>query len=263
MPSFGKFLFNIFSIFLAALFIVPTIAIVASWNSIPGDTLYSTKRTLENFALAFTAKDYDTNSSLQTQLVARRTSEATDSILKKASSQGLDELEAQVLALKNQISSAPKSPARTIASGQAVRQLKKTQRELRQTKNTLAYAPTTTSTTITIIKYIPFIQPSPTPEPNNTFEIIEDLENLQEDIEEIIEDLENLQSQTLNSPSEPSFINEPIDYPNPTPTTTTTLSSSPTPDPTLTSETYPESQSSDLPSHLTDTPDDSPSSPDN
>ena len=149
-----KFFLNVASI-------VPTGAIVASWNSLPGDTLYSTKRSLETVALAITSPNYQASSELQTRLIARRTDEATDTILKKSSSKGLDELRAQLRDLNRQIAAAPTAEAKQVIAKKAVTQLKKTRQKLAQTKTTLAQGPTIIHTTTTITERI--IQQVPAP----------------------------------------------------------------------------------------------------
>ncbi len=222
-----KLILNFFTIFLAAILIAPTAAILASWNAIPGDTLYSTKRTLEKIALAVTAPNYQTNSSLQTHLIARRTDEATDSLFKNSSSQGLDELKLQAAKLRTQIAAAPTKEAKQEVSRQAITQLQQTKVKLQKAKTTLAHTPTTTptqtttqiNTTVvqqTIIQYIPIpvpAAPSPTPHPTPppAVDLIEDIDDTEETIDNIIDDISTGESLPPSPSPTPSI-------PSPTPT---------------------------------------------
>lgn len=204
----AKFSLNIFTIFLAGFLIFPTAAILASWNSLPGDTLYSTKRTLEKAALALTAPNYKTNSRLQTTLIARRTSEATDTIVQKSSTRGLDELRDQVDALQMQIQLAPTIEDKQRITQTAITQLQDTKTKLAETKTTLTYSPpappTTTSTQPTITQQIiTYIQvPGPQPQPpsattdnppevvtSSEDELIDEIEEVEEEIDQVIDDI--------------------------------------------------------------------------
>lgn len=172
LPQDLKIALNIISIFFAAFFIAPTIAIVASWNALPGDSLYATKRTLEKIALAITAPNYQTNTNLQSKLIARRTSEATATLLKKSSNEGLEELKAQASALRQQIQTAPSASAKRQAAIASVHELYRTKRKLAQTKLALAQAPPPTTNT------------SPSDQ------LVDDIEDTEEDIDDIIDDIE-------------------------------------------------------------------------
>lgn len=206
----AKFFLNIASIVLATLFIAPTAAIVASWNTLPGDRLYSTKRSLEKIALAITSPNYTTSSELQTRLIARRTDEATDTILKKSSSKGLDELRAQLRDLNRQIDAAPTAEAKQAIAKKAVTQLRKTRQKLAQTKTTLAQGTTIIHTTTIITTTI--TEPSQPEEiiPETEENLIEEIEATEEEIEDAIEDIE---TDILSNP-DPS----PTPQTSPTPT---------------------------------------------
>lgn len=164
---------NLISILFAAFFIAPTAAIVASWNALPSDQLYPTKRTLEKIALAITAPNYQTNSSLQTKLVARRTSEATTTLLKKSSGEGLEELRAQAAAIRKQISQAPSAAAKRQAAIASVHELYRTKQKLAQTKRALA------SASPPIVNDIP-----------PTDQLVDDIEDTEDEIDDIINDIE-------------------------------------------------------------------------
>ncbi len=198
---------NITSIFFAAFFITPTMAIVASWNALPGDQLYPTKRTLERIALAITAPNYNTQSTLQTKLIARRTSEAADDVLKKSSSKGLDELRLQATALRKQIAQAPTPQAKRVAANQAVRELRRTQQKLARTRQALAQATPPTRAT-------PSQNTPPAAKPagdiEDTAELADDIEDTEDDIDDTIEDIEN-------DPDVGEVPQEPTPTPTPTP----------------------------------------------
>jgi len=222
----AKLIFNVFSIVFAALFFFPSIAIVASWNALPGDNLYSTKRILEKIALAITSPFYSTNTSLHTQLISRRTDEAIDSVLKNSSSKGLDELRIELEILRAQIAAAPTQKEKDRLALKAVTQLQKTQAKLTQTKTTIARAnPTTTintTTTITIreeiVRYIPLPTQTPFPqvEEETTDDLEEEIEDVQKDIDDAIDELDN----PANDPPIPPADLDPAS-PTPTPTPTT------------------------------------------
>jgi len=218
-----KFALNLISILLAALLFAPTAAIVVSWNALPGDSLYSTKRTLEKIALAITAGNYSTNSTLQTQLLARRTNEAVGSVLKKSSSKGLDELRAQLAQIRQQVAAAPTPEEKQAAAQKAVAELETTKKKLRQTRVTLARGPTTTiSVQQQIIQYIPI----PVQQPStgqSSVDLTQQIQDTEDDIDDAIDDLSsNLGSPTpapSPSPSQsPSPSPSPIPSPSPAPT---------------------------------------------
>lgn len=81
-----KILDLVFTAIIGLLFI-PTILIMISWNSIPGDPLYNLKRSLEDITLAITKK-VSIGSSLSIDYTARRFSEANRLLAKDGSTLG-------------------------------------------------------------------------------------------------------------------------------------------------------------------------------
>jgi hypothetical protein len=81
-----KILDLVFTAIMGLLFI-PTILIMISWNSIPGDPLYNLKRSLEDITLSITKK-MSIGSSLSINYTARRFSEANRLLAKDGSTLG-------------------------------------------------------------------------------------------------------------------------------------------------------------------------------
>jgi len=197
---------NIVTLTLAFLLLAPAGLILASWNSLPGDSLYSTKRTLETIALAVLSPSYQTQTSLSTKLISRRLQEADATIDKKSSSEGLDQLKAQLALVQGQIQQAPTPEVKQQVTQKLVTTLVQTQAQLETKKQTLVAAlPTTTiirETTkiievpiyITPITPSPQSQPTPQPTPTNipkdtSPEIISNIEAVQTQITQIIKEV--------------------------------------------------------------------------
>ena len=102
LQFYSKRWFNRLSLALAILLMFPTIAIMATWNTLPGAKLYPTKRYLENIALRLVGNNFTVRADLQTQFVEQRFSEA-ETLLSQSSDTGLNELLKQIQATKTDI----------------------------------------------------------------------------------------------------------------------------------------------------------------
>lgn len=91
---------------IATILMVPTVAIMASWNSLPGDRLYPTKRYLEGVALKLVGNNFTARADLQSQYVEHRFNEAETLLTVSSSTAGLDDLVQQIHSAKTDIIAA-------------------------------------------------------------------------------------------------------------------------------------------------------------
>lgn len=98
------------------LFAVPTILIMASWNSLPGEPMYGVKRSFEQTLLFFVKPSYAAEASLNVQFTQRRFNEAKVLLANNQSTEGISYLSQQIKATKTVIERAPdKTKQREIA----------------------------------------------------------------------------------------------------------------------------------------------------
>jgi len=190
------------------LLVFPAAAILASWNSIPGSTLYPIKRGLEKTALALLPNSFY-EAQLRLKLIDRRTAETTASLVKGPNNtQALSELLAEARAAQFATTSLKQSQQRSEATQQLITKLTTTNQTLEQIKTTPSttnpspesqpadnnqlilppYTPPSTQTNQEPDPPPPIPQPEPTPEPIN--DTSEQVTETQEEIEDIIDDLE-------------------------------------------------------------------------
>ena len=81
---------------------IPTVAILISWNALPGDHLYPLKRNLEKIALVIVGSHFKTEVALRSKLIERRFDEST-TLLTRSSALGPSELTAEVESTKEKI----------------------------------------------------------------------------------------------------------------------------------------------------------------
>lgn len=178
---------NLITITLALLLLAPTALILASWNSLPDDSLYATKRTLEKVALALLSPSYQTQTSLQTKLITRRLNEATATIDQKSSSRGLAELKSQLQTAQTQVAQAPNQEAKTAAAQKLVTALTQTQAQLETKKQVITQTIVRETVRTVYVTPSPTTPPSPTPILTTTSDaIVTDIEDIQEQIDAII-----------------------------------------------------------------------------
>lgn len=96
---------NIAGIVFALVLMVPTGAILATWNTLPGEKLYPVKNYLEEVALKLVGDNFSARADLQTQFVDRRFNE-TERLLAQSSSEGLYNLALQIQVTKREIVAA-------------------------------------------------------------------------------------------------------------------------------------------------------------
>jgi len=192
---------------LVAVLAVPTFLILITWNSLPGDRLYPIKRGLEKVALTFAGADFQTKSTLNSKLVARRFDEA-DTLLDRSSTIGLREFNLEVQTTKNDLLEAQQKVKKKEKvqkqTTKFITQLKEYNQELESRKKNLTYYPpqpslspyqplaSETPSQPSIQPYQLPSQPSPPEQP-----IVEEIEETQEEIEETIEELK-MQDQGKN-----------------------------------------------------------------
>lgn len=90
---------------LAIVLTIPTLAIMLTWNTLPGQKLYPVKRMLEDVALKLVGNSFAVKADLQTQFVEQRFKEA-ETLLTQSSDVGLPDLIQQIQVTKAEIISA-------------------------------------------------------------------------------------------------------------------------------------------------------------
>lgn len=86
---------------------LPTVMIIATWGSVPGDMGYGVKRAFEQTLLVMARPSYDAEAQLNAQYTKRRLEEAKALLANNQSSAGLAYLSQQVTATKKLIERAP------------------------------------------------------------------------------------------------------------------------------------------------------------
>lgn len=154
-----KFIDSFLIVFLT-LFTIPSIFIVASWDSYPGSRLFAVKLGLEK-ALAFVvAPSYDISVALQMKYTERRFSEAKKLLADQHSVSGLVYLTNQVQETKQSIIKAPETKSQAEATVTYIQELADVSAALEQQKR-IVLAQTVAPATINI--FTPTPTPTPTP----------------------------------------------------------------------------------------------------
>lgn len=181
--------FTVIVLFLA----LPTTAILASWNSLPGSILYPVKRGLEKTAL-FLLPNSLLEMDFRLKLLDRRFNEAIPTLFDNHSDQNLEAIveEARMMELAFE-DLAPKTQVK--AQIKVVSKLKQTSQKLEQAQQQHL-----------IPVNHPNQPPAAPPPPNPIDETQEDLDNIIKNLEKRVSELE-LQ---LNAPSTP-----PVPSPSP------------------------------------------------
>ena len=194
---------NIVTLTLAFLLLAPVGLILASWNSLPGDSLYPAKRTLEKVALALLSPSYQAQTDLSTKLISRRLDEADTIIDTKSSSAGLEELKAQLALVQAQIQQAPTPEVKQQVTQKLVTTLVQTQQQLETKKQVITQTIVRETVRTVYVTPAPTTSPSPQPQPQadrpmaeTPQAIVSDIEAVQEQIDAIITGLD----QSENSP---------------------------------------------------------------
>ncbi|MEK7119746.1 MAG: hypothetical protein AAB457_01145 [Patescibacteria group bacterium] len=119
-------------------FAVPTIMVVVSWNSVPGDSTYGMKRALEQTLLVLASPSYETKGNLQVKYTERRFSEASRLLADKASVEGLIYLNDQLAITKTVITEAPNAKVQKELATNYIETLTKLSGQLEKQKQTVA-----------------------------------------------------------------------------------------------------------------------------
>lgn len=181
--------FNILLTVLVLFLIIPTSAILASWNSLPGSSLYPVKRSLEKFSLSLIPNSlWEMN--FRFKLIDRRFDEAITSWFDNNSDQGLT---AMVEEARNmELAFEDLSPQTQIQiQTKAVTKLKQTSQKLK---------------TVQQQHLIPIHQPETQPSSPAPAPVQNPVDQTQKDLDDIIQNLENRineleQQSVLPSPS--------------------------------------------------------------
>jgi len=178
----------------------PVTAILASWNSLPGSTLYPVKRNLEKAALTL-LPDSVLEMQLRFKLLDRRSNEANLAIIQHPSNnKPLEEIvaeakNAQIITMKLQ------SETQQQTSTQLIEKLNQTSSKLDNLKQTVSQnqPQTQISTTPSQTSPTTHSQTSPTTPipPDTQDDIIDAIDQTQDDLDDIIDDLQD----NLNQPS--------------------------------------------------------------
>jgi hypothetical protein len=181
---------------------------MATWNALPGDKSYPTKRYLEGIALKLVGGNLGARADLQSQFVDQRFHEATTLLSESSSSAGLNDLVLQIQASKADIVAAKKRVGGKDAvvaqekSTKLVAQLKEYNQKLEESKS-LVRVVTPTSTPTASAKPMqaspnPSVLPSPSASTVSlpviaTPPILDPIIETQQKIEQVIIELEGNQ----------------------------------------------------------------------
>lgn len=204
------------------LFAAPSILIMGSWSSLPGDFMYPIKIGLERMLLFAVKPSYAAEASLNVKYTERRFSETKVLLANDQSGKGLSYLKQQVIATKAVIDRAPNPETRRQLSRKYVATLEAVSLELSNERKQIVAAsppnsapleptrrPTVPHSTVTPASRIPtgiqtptstpfeptntpisYPSPTSTPEDNtNNNDVITEIDTTQDGIQEIINDL--------------------------------------------------------------------------
>ena len=119
---------------------IPTTAILASNNAVPGDRMYPVKITIEKIASKLSSPSYQAHSDLEIQLIQRRIAENQKLLIANGSTEGLKLLVSQAEAATEYIINSnvkPKTKTQTVQK--LINTLEETHQILEQEKQNLAH----------------------------------------------------------------------------------------------------------------------------
>lgn len=162
-----KFFDSFTWLFLLA-FLIPSTLIVASWNSLPGDSIYGIKLTLERSLLVLVSPSYIAKGTLEMKYTERRFNETKRLLASKQSVEGLPYLNAQVASTKAVIEQAPDSKVQAQLAKSYIDTLTSVSSQLEEQKRSLesSSAPVSASVTPTrkaSVSNLPPTTPKTTP----------------------------------------------------------------------------------------------------
>lgn len=118
------------------MFAAPTVLIMASWNSLPGEPMFGVKRAFEQGLVFFVKPSYTAEASLNMQYTKRRMEEANVLLAKNQSAEGLTYLSQQIKTTKKMIQRAPTQEKKREAAKQYITTLQGVSQELKKQQKT-------------------------------------------------------------------------------------------------------------------------------
>ena len=223
-----------------AVFALPTVLIMASWNSLPGQPLYGVKRVFEDVLLLLAKPSYTAEANLHVQYTERRMGEVKVLIAKDQSSEGLTQLSQQIRATKAVIERAPNKEVQKQIAQRYISTLQNVSDELRNADTRTGTTPVPTPRTRANGRIYPTYTPFPTrtpnqperrdgqsaatstPTPNPTPQSVplpqDNVSAVQEEITDTINELQELAGADLNATPTPEPTAFPTAVPEPTST---------------------------------------------
>lgn len=128
---------DLFSWGFMAIFAAPTLLIMGSWSSLPGDVIYPVKLGLEKVLLFVVKPSYAAEASLNLKYSDRRLADAKILLANDQSGKGLSYLSQQIIATREVIDRAPNPTVKRQLAQQYVATLKTASLELAQQKQTI------------------------------------------------------------------------------------------------------------------------------
>lgn len=176
---------------LLALFAAPTILVMVSWNTFPGDSLYGVKLGLEQFFLLSASPSYEMQAGLNVRYTDRRLHEARVLLAKDQSGEGLSYLTHQIKATKVVIEKAPDMTTKQSISRQYISELQSAASELELDRQQLSITHesviTITPTDVVSTQLVSTV--SSESDPIKDTGVLKEIEETQEVIRETIDDL--------------------------------------------------------------------------
>lgn len=151
------------------LFFGPTVMIVASWNTLPGDSLYGVKLAMERAVVTIASPSYASSGTLQIKYTERRYAETKQLLASRQSIEGLPYLQQQIAETKKMIDNAPNKEAQVALAKQYINTLSTVSTDLEVQKQTyvspqpLAKSLTPPSANPPPTQYNPTSTPLPSP----------------------------------------------------------------------------------------------------
>lgn len=142
-------IFDSFSWLFLLAFFVPSTFIVASWNSLPDDSLYSVKLAMEKSLLVLVSPSYLAKGTLEMKYTERRFNETKRLLASKQSVEGLPYLNAQVASTKAVIEQAPDTKVQAQLAKNYIITLTSVSSQLEEQKRSLATSPVPSSASVT------------------------------------------------------------------------------------------------------------------
>ncbi len=153
-----KIFFDSFIWAFLIVFLVPTLLIVASWNSIPGEVLFPVKLGLEQSLAFVVSPSYAASGQLQIKYTERRFADAQRGLAQQHSVEGLVYLEKQIATTKKTISRVGDTKTKTELTDSYIQTLEDVSAALETQKQTVVRA----------APLVPAATPTPIPTPTST-----------------------------------------------------------------------------------------------